>query len=104
MKKLVYLFTSIVLILIVIIWRLYLDNFLASFYHFNEWGIYIFPTPTAYCIGSFFSTKKQPPLKIITFIFIGALISILLSENFLLLKILMSLVGAIVTWIVTKRQ
>ena len=104
MKKYLFLFTSIVLILIVIIWKYYLAKFLSSFHQIDEWGIYLFVVPIAYCIIQSFSKSNQSSLKIIETIFIGVLISILLSRTFELVlpKIIMVLIGAIIILILTK--
>ena len=103
MKKFSYLFTSIVLLIIAIAWNFYVAKFFSSFYQIDEWGIYLFSVPIAYCIVQFFSKPNQSSLKIIIAVFIGGLISILLSRtfDFLLLKTLMVLIGTIITWILT---
>ena len=102
MKKFSYLFVSIILILIVIVWKLYLENYLSNFYQIYEWGIYLFSIPIAYFFVVFLLKSKQSSLKIIATVFWGALIPILLAGNFLLEKILMTLAGAIITWTVMK--
>ncbi len=104
MKKNIYLFTSIILIIIIVIWKFYLTDYLTSFHQIDEWGIYLFSVPITYCIVAFFSSPNVSSIKIIVTIFVGVLISILLTRNatFLCPKILVALAGALLTWAFTK--
>ena len=101
-----YLLIAAVLIIAVVIWRCYLVNYLSSFHQFDEWGIYLFAIPVAYCFGMFMfaSAFNQSSLKIIAIAFVGVLIPILLSKtnDFILQKIAMTIVGAIATWVAAK--
>lgn len=101
-KKPIFLFISIVIIIIVVVLKFYLLNYLSSFYQIDEWGIYLFAVPMGYC---FFRTiTNQLSFKIFISIFCGVLISILLSRtgNFMLQKILTTVVGAVIIWALDK--
>jgi len=104
MKKYMYLLTSIALIFVVIIWKFYLADYLTSFYQIDEWGIYLFPVPIAYCILAFLSGSNSSSFKIIITIFIGVFVSILLATNstLLLQKTLIAIAGALITWALTN--
>ena len=103
MKKNIFLFTSILLIIITVVWRFCAPQFLSSFYQIDEWGTYLFIVPIGYGIAQFFS-KPNYSLKNSAAISIGAVISVLLSRSFefVLPKLLMILAGAIITWITIR--
>ena len=104
MKKFTYLLASTALVIIAIVWSLYIAKLFSPFYQIDEWGIYLFTVPIAYCIVQLFSKSNQSSLKIIIAVFIGGVIPILLSRifDFLFLKVLMVLIGAIMTWILAR--
>jgi hypothetical protein len=102
MKKFTYLLVSIILIIVVIVWIFYWTNYLSFFYQIDVWGVYLFAVPIVYCF--FRVTSNQPSLKVIIYIFLGVLISILLNRtfDFMLQKILMTVAGVVIIWALEK--
>lgn len=99
--------TLIVSIAIIILARfIFIDT--SGLYNISIWGVYLFCVPIIYCIMSLMKTQTKASLfKGVIYATIGMVITILLStdivNSFWLQKILMTLVGAGISWIVISK-
>lgn len=97
---------SIVAILFIL--YLLMQDKINEFYHFSEWGNYIFILPLiycCYCVISKSASNKERVVVLVSTLF-GIMIPLFLSRNpennFLFEKLAATFLGAIIAWICGK--
>ena len=81
-----------------------------DFYNITVWGQFIFATPIIYSFSQIFRKQntKQNRYLIIVIAFIASVISILLAtdlaNSFYLQKLIMLLIGTVITFLIVKRN
>ncbi len=106
MKKKLFLLIGLALTILLIVWEFYLfPNFKENIV---EWGDYFFIIPMIFCYAAFFlRPEKVNPLSIICGSAFGVITSIALGIHFSdyiwVYKICATIVGALVTWSITRK-
>ena len=113
-KKLIYMKNKILFSLLIIlslvlilITRCVIGD---DFYNITVWGQFIFATPIIYSFSQIFRKQntKQNRYLIIVIAFIASVISILLAtdlaNSFYLQKLIMLLIGTVITFLIVKRN
>ena len=106
MKKKLFLLIGFTLTILLIVWEFY---FIPNFKHnITEWGDYLFIVPMIFSYAVFFlKPDKINPLSIICGSTFGVIISIALgihlSDNIWIYKACATIVGALITWGITRK-
>ena len=101
-----YCYLVVFISLAFVIFLNYYKDFSKDYFNISEWGNYLFAVPFSYCLFNLVSQRNFNPSKEILLIFTGVIIAILLNRNFTnsfwFQKLLVSSIGALITWILVK--